>query len=238
MAEPLLQAFAMAEPLFKPLSLTESFHPLTWRRWRPGYMAHPPLWGKEDLMVMVMIIIRIMVMIMVIMFMANPALWGKEDLMVMVMVIIRIMVIIMAIMFNCSWPTQPSEGKKIVPQTISSKIFTQCTVFKWLKPILVFSFPFRLFLCVENKFSFDTVGSLIYGLWHKIYQIKFGRVRNKRGTIPFSFLSSSFTNHHHKQQHCCRHPLHLHLENKGIGDAGSTTDFRMLWSAIVCVGLL
>ena len=26
--------------------------------------------------------------------------------------------------------------------------------------------------------------------------------------------------------------------NKGIGDAGSTADFRMLWSAIVCLGLL
>ena len=26
--------------------------------------------------------------------------------------------------------------------------------------------------------------------------------------------------------------------NKGIGDAGSTADFRMLWSAMVCVGLL
>ena len=25
--------------------------------------------------------------------------------------------------------------------------------------------------------------------------------------------------------------------NKGIGDAGSTTDLRMLWSAIVCLGL-
>ena len=25
--------------------------------------------------------------------------------------------------------------------------------------------------------------------------------------------------------------------NKGIGDAGSTADFRMLWSAIVCLGL-
>ena len=27
-------------------------------------------------------------------------------------------------------------------------------------------------------------------------------------------------------------------QNKGIGDAGSTADIRMLWSAIVCVGLL
>ena len=27
-------------------------------------------------------------------------------------------------------------------------------------------------------------------------------------------------------------------ENKGIGDAGSTADFRMLWSGIVCFGLL
>ena len=26
--------------------------------------------------------------------------------------------------------------------------------------------------------------------------------------------------------------------NKGIRDAGSTADFRMLWSAMVCVGLL
>ena len=26
--------------------------------------------------------------------------------------------------------------------------------------------------------------------------------------------------------------------NKGIGDAGSTADFRMLWSAMVCLGLL
>ena len=26
--------------------------------------------------------------------------------------------------------------------------------------------------------------------------------------------------------------------NKGIGDAGSTADLRMLWSAIVCLGLL
>ena len=25
--------------------------------------------------------------------------------------------------------------------------------------------------------------------------------------------------------------------NKGIGDAGSTADLRMLWSAIVCLGL-
>ena len=27
-------------------------------------------------------------------------------------------------------------------------------------------------------------------------------------------------------------------EKKGIGDADSTADFRMLWSAIVCLGLL
>ena len=27
------------------------------------------------------------------------------------------------------------------------------------------------------------------------------------------------------------------LINKGIGDAGSTADLRMLWSAIVCLGL-
>ena len=27
------------------------------------------------------------------------------------------------------------------------------------------------------------------------------------------------------------------LKNKGIGDAGSTADFRMPWSAIVCLGL-
>ena len=26
--------------------------------------------------------------------------------------------------------------------------------------------------------------------------------------------------------------------NKGIGDAGSTADFRMLWSAMVCPGLI
>ena len=26
--------------------------------------------------------------------------------------------------------------------------------------------------------------------------------------------------------------------NEGIGDAGSTADFRMLWSAMVCLGLL
>ena len=26
--------------------------------------------------------------------------------------------------------------------------------------------------------------------------------------------------------------------NKGIGDAGSTADLRMLWIAIVCLGLL
>ena len=26
--------------------------------------------------------------------------------------------------------------------------------------------------------------------------------------------------------------------NKGIGDAGSTADFRILWSAMVCLGLL
>ena len=26
--------------------------------------------------------------------------------------------------------------------------------------------------------------------------------------------------------------------NKGIGDAGSTADIRMLWSAMVCLGLL
>ena len=26
-------------------------------------------------------------------------------------------------------------------------------------------------------------------------------------------------------------------DNKGIGDAGSTADLRMLWSAIVCLGL-
>ena len=28
------------------------------------------------------------------------------------------------------------------------------------------------------------------------------------------------------------------MTNKGIGDAGSTADLRMLWSAIVCLGLL
>ena len=28
-----------------------------------------------------------------------------------------------------------------------------------------------------------------------------------------------------------------HTRNKGIGDAGSTADFTMLWSAIVCLGL-
>ena len=27
-------------------------------------------------------------------------------------------------------------------------------------------------------------------------------------------------------------------KNKGIGDAGSTADLRMLWSAIVCLSLL
>ena len=27
-------------------------------------------------------------------------------------------------------------------------------------------------------------------------------------------------------------------KNKGIGDAGSTADLRMLWSAIVCLGVL
>ena len=27
-------------------------------------------------------------------------------------------------------------------------------------------------------------------------------------------------------------------DKKGIGDASSTADFRMLWSAIVCLGLL
>ena len=27
------------------------------------------------------------------------------------------------------------------------------------------------------------------------------------------------------------------IKNKGIGDAGSTADLRMLWSAIVCLGL-
>ena len=34
-------------------------------------------------------------------------------------------------------------------------------------------------------------------------------------------------------------PLHFSL-NKGIGDAGSTADIRMLWpwSALVCLGLL
>ena len=31
--------------------------------------------------------------------------------------------------------------------------------------------------------------------------------------------------------------LDPHDKNKGIGDAGSTADFRMLWSAIVCLGL-
>ena len=31
---------------------------------------------------------------------------------------------------------------------------------------------------------------------------------------------------------------HNILENKRIGDAGSTADLRMLWSAIVCLGLL
>ena len=30
----------------------------------------------------------------------------------------------------------------------------------------------------------------------------------------------------------------VHKANKGIGDAGSTADLRMLWSAIVCLGLL
>ena len=29
----------------------------------------------------------------------------------------------------------------------------------------------------------------------------------------------------------------LIMYNKGIGDAGSTADLRMLWSAIVCLGL-
>ena len=28
------------------------------------------------------------------------------------------------------------------------------------------------------------------------------------------------------------------LEIKGVGDAGSTAEFRMLWSAMVCLGLL
>ena len=28
-----------------------------------------------------------------------------------------------------------------------------------------------------------------------------------------------------------------HKDNKGIGDAGSTADFRMLWSALVCYRL-
>ena len=33
--------------------------------------------------------------------------------------------------------------------------------------------------------------------------------------------------------------VHLaNVVNKGIGDAGSTADLRMLWSAIVCLGLL
>ena len=29
-----------------------------------------------------------------------------------------------------------------------------------------------------------------------------------------------------------------YVNSKGIGDAGSTADLRMLWSAIVCLGLL
>ena len=40
--------------------------------------------------------------------------------------------------------------------------------------------------------------------------------------------------------HCVPRPTMLHnirIYNKGIGDAGSTADFRMLWSAIVCLGL-
>ena len=32
--------------------------------------------------------------------------------------------------------------------------------------------------------------------------------------------------------------VHIFDHNKGIGDAGSTADFRMLWSAMVCLGLL
>ena len=34
--------------------------------------------------------------------------------------------------------------------------------------------------------------------------------------------------------------VHLVISNKykGIGDAGSTVDLRMLWIAIVCIGLL
>ena len=37
--------------------------------------------------------------------------------------------------------------------------------------------------------------------------------------------------------HCALHPCHLAnllSSNKGIGDAGSTADIGMLWSAIVC----
>ena len=40
-----------------------------------------------------------------------------------------------------------------------------------------------------------------------------------------------FDRHHHENDG------DLYHDDKGIGDAGSTADLRMLWSAIVCLGL-
>ena len=40
------------------------------------------------------------------------------------------------------------------------------------------------------------------------------------------------------EQAICRGIINQFSENKGIADAGSTADFRILWSAIVCLGLL
>ena len=47
--QPLFQAFANAEPLFKPFSLAKPFHPLAWRWWWSGHMAHPALWRTNNL---------------------------------------------------------------------------------------------------------------------------------------------------------------------------------------------
>ena len=51
------------------------------------------------------------------------------------------------------------------------------------------------------------------------------------------FPNWSFNIHAFTSESCQISAAHT-LNNKGIGDAGSTADFRMLWSAMVCLGLL
>ena len=72
-------------------------------------------------------------------------------------------------------------------------------------------------------------------------------------TTTNSAIPKTIKTSYHKQPH--NMPLYPHLmdgqqiycgginhgriaTNKGIGDAGNTADFRMLWSAMVCLGLL